>query len=309
MSLKETCTTNTDWLKAFLSAASPQVAVSYSTLRHRTGTLIARPWKPYLGTISSNPLNSSIGLYWNGAWLNIRSSSHNSSSVAARSIALDSHSTENGQFTTHAKCTLTTSYVEVQVACDGKNCAVQAIRRSVLPHNSSTISSLDSPVIEDQFFFGAFINSTGVAHPDSPTPLEYYFLQPDLPYSLLEIESPPIYPIGKVAFAQRFAQLLNTYYIIGIGPNAITGNFSANANSSNVGFYQSQATTSTLQTRRTVLKCNRGWLTVLVFTSLVMLLLGLTGTVLGVMRRGPDVLDTFALAVRHNRLLSATLMD
>ena len=198
--------------------------------------------------------------------------------------------------TTHAECNLTTSYVEGQVLCNSKNCAIVKMRRSVLPYNSTNLSSLDMhDEVRSQNFFAAFVNSTGVGRDATPCALEYYFTHPGMPFSLT-LDWPPIYPIGNHLFAQRFTQLLNTYYLDGIDPAAITGNFSITDQAS----YNTKSAKGTLQTEQDVLKCHRGWLAILALVSSVMLLMGLTRTILGSRKRGPDVLDSFSLAVRNS---------
>ena len=218
------------------------------------------------------------------------------SNTNARSIQLESFSNQDVEETTHAQCNLLTSYIDGQVICDNKDCAVVSVRKSTLPHNSTNLSSLDLDWVNTYYFFKGFVNSTGIGHDATSSPLEAYFKDPDLPFSSSLQDWSPIYPIGNRLFAQRFTQLLNTYYIGGINPGAITGDFS----SANVTGYTTETTTGALQTNQIVLKCNKGWLTVLVAVSLVMLLMGLAGTILGLRRHGPDVLDSFSSAIRNN---------
>ena len=218
--------------------------------------------------------------------------------TSSRALTLESFSNgDGGEITTRADCSLRTSYVECQVQCNGKNCSVVALRNSTLPAHSTSVTSLDlfeGTAYVD--FFRAFINSTGLGHEATLSPLEMYLLDPESPFAILE-DWPSIFPIGQQIFEQRFAQLMNSYYFAGIQPDAVTGNFSNPGIGDN---YQVQSASGTLQTKLTVLTYNRGWLATLVLASLVMLLFGIAGTVLNMRRHGPDVLDTFSLAIRYN---------
>ena len=243
------------------------------------------------------------GWFWNGLALSIFSGQTNyDNTTSPRAITLESFSNppDDGEITTRANCSLKTSYVECQVQCNGNNCSVVALRNSTLPAHSTSVTSLD--LFEGTAyinFFIAFINSTGVGHEATLSPLEMYLTDPESAFAVGEDTDdwPSIFPIGRQVFEQRFAQLMNSYYFAGIQPNAITGNFS------NPGLgdaYQVQSASGTLRTKFTVLTYNRGWLATLILASLVMLLLGIVGTVLNMRRRSPDVLDSFSLAIRYN---------
>ena len=132
-----------------------------------------------------DPQLSNDSAWFQGQNINILSSEHNTYSSIPRALQLQTYSNnEDGEATTRAACNLTTSYVEGQVFCESKDCAVIAIRRSNLPHNSTNISSVDYPdAISTLNFFQAFITSTGTIHAGTPNPLAYYFNNPDAPYN------------------------------------------------------------------------------------------------------------------------------
>lgn len=65
--------------------------------------------------------------------------------------------------------------------------------------------------------------------------------------------------------------------------------------------YGLKAANCTIVTGKTIFVCNKGWLAVLLVTSLVMLSSAVASAILDVRRQSPDLLDGFCLALRDNR--------
>ena len=197
-----------------------------------------------------------------------------------------------------ASCRLTQTYVEVNVRCEGKACAAGAIRQSLRPHPPITATWFDA---NWQSFNGEFVNVTTPGwglHPGEISPLEYYIVNPDSPYLVMQRSSvpPQLWQQGDGIVSQRFGQLINTFWLAGMGPDAIAGNFSSSPdNTYGVGLVNGTTTIS-----GTVLRCDTAWLVVLLLTSLIMLCAGLLSGVLAAYRRGPDLLDGFSTLLRDN---------
>lgn len=208
---------------------------------------------------------------------------------------------------TTAFCKVTTTYVELQVVCEGDSCRTSAIRRSLLPHTNSNLTVLDGIIsgntpLEGFEFLKILANLTildrTLVNPYSKSALENYFIDPDSPFSVRPFEpSPPIGSIGEKLFSHRLTQLMNTLWFQGVAPYALAGNFTSPSN----GAYQVTETEAIISETRRVLHCNDTWLAVLFFTSFAMLAAGLATATLDALRRGPQVLDSFVFALRDNK--------
>lgn len=222
---------------------------------------------------------------------------------------------------TNASCSLTTSYVEVEVKCHWTSCNTTRIRPSLKQQNAIPLTVLDGlgpsghefSMLNQQWFLSTFINASYTpwnymwTTEKYSTPLEYYFTNPNSPYSAMAVggEAWPgaaIWPVGDVVFSQRFTQLLNTYWIVSIAPFSVTGNFvlEESTNSSRYVTYTYRNVTGTMTPDHLVLHCNRAWLSVLVIASTVMLIAGVAAAILTTLRKGPDILDRTTSLLRDN---------
>lgn len=207
-------------------------------------------------------------------------------------------------------CVTTTTYVETRFACDGRRCEPTAIRESRLKHNPSaaTTTFLDGVDADSgrsdnaaESFCSYFIESTGVQS-GTFSALERYFTNPDTPLvdpGLMSF----IDGIDDTVFSQRFAQLLNSYWLALVAPYPITGNFSAQYDASlpdQGGKGTARNTTAQLETVESVLVCHTVWLVLLILGSLVMIAAGMATTVINLFRKAPEVLDSFAGMLRDS---------
>lgn len=220
---------------------------------------------------------------------------------------------------TNATCLLYTNYVEASVFCHNTDCKVDRVRASKKAHNDTVLTVLDGMTNSinmppEMSFFETFVRAADspwaaqtIAHPYS-TPIEYYFTHPESPYnagttqaegSLTTWRGADIYPIGDVVFSQRFSQLLNTFWISSIAPQAVTGSFSKDSNVT-AGGYAVQNATGEVTPDFLVLQCHRNWLAILIIASAIMLLAAIVAAVFGLLRRGPDILDRASLFLRDN---------
>jgi hypothetical protein len=217
-----------------------------------------------------------------------------------------------------AWCNLSTTYIEVEVLCSGGplNCTATSVRDA--PHQSwpTTATILDciwgrtcnAAQLADAAFRG-FMSVVPQSRAADTTPLEQYFLTPDVAF-LLSKNDVSIGKIGDELFSQRLTQLLNTYLLACAAPYAISGNFSFPteegaysaghkiANSSPA--YGIQSTQGRVQRSQIVLRCHALWTIVLIAISSLLITAGLSTAILESFRMGPQVLDDFTSSLRYN---------
>jgi len=219
---------------------------------------------------------------------------------------------------TAAACSLTTTYVEVNLTCDGSACAPTGMRKSKLPHITEAATwfdrlSADNKSVGISLDFAYclcqnFINSTGFVYGGYPSALTRYLANPDKSISHVgnleqQFDEPTVPNLDNTVFSYRFAQLLNTYYLASTSLYSVTGNLTGvplNHVQYSEGHGFAVNTTAQLQTTEIVLAYNAAWLIVLITGSLVMLAAGIATTLLNFIRRGPDILDSFTGMLRDN---------
>lgn len=145
------------------------------------------------------------------------------------------------QALTNATCVMRQTYVEADAFCQATDCEAKRIRNSTLPHNATDLllMDLDSCAAGMQGFLDGFVKSaefmalytTTTTDPYS-IPIEFYFNNPDSPYSAsydshFRWRGADIYPVADQLFSERFSQLWNTWWLSMIAPFAVTGNFSS----------------------------------------------------------------------------------
>ncbi|KAG9199172.1 hypothetical protein G6514_009001 [Epicoccum nigrum] len=232
---------------------------------------------------------------------------------------------------TQATCSLSQTYVETEVFCNHDDCAVQRIRNSNLPHNATYYLPLHGQwgdmsvampcaagirgflagLVKSSMFMSMY-GSTSATDPYS-TPLEYYMVNPDLPYSAYSAEGSTwrgadIYPIGASVFSERFAQLWNTWWLSNIAPEAAMGENERKFNGYTWN-YNVVNTTGTMTPDFMQLRCNKGWLAALIIASVVMLGASIANIIVGLLQTRPDILYRVSVLVRDNPQTVATYAD
>lgn len=227
-------------------------------------------------------------------------------------------------------CNVTTSHVEIDIACHGLKCVALKARRSRDERATPTPTVLDfdfanerPEYAQSQYFFDTFVNASDTPWTHEPktermqSPIESNFVHPDNPYTLTQRTGDvrqwlgeDIWPIGDVLFSQRFSQLLNTWWIANVAPSAVTGDFRTdkvdNGDEMGVDLYQYQTTPGISVPDVLVLRCHRGWLAVLVIASSTMLLAGAAAAIFGTLRRGPEILGYSTGMLRDSPYVDAT---
>ncbi|KAK4904764.1 hypothetical protein LTR49_025844 [Elasticomyces elasticus] len=216
---------------------------------------------------------------------------------------------------TTATCALTTTFVEASIQYSGRECSCKAARKTVNNRNSTALTvwdyvSSDSP-LPALLFFEYFVGATGTVHAGYSDPLEVNIVHPESPYSFFG-ELVDMSDVGDALFSQSFTRTLNTFWIAGIAPFAVTGNFFPTPSQQSVGTYGIASANGLVQSSQTVLHCDMPWLIMLVLTSAVALLAGLATMLFDVLRSGPDILGHFASSLRgqsYARIRHASSME
>lgn len=201
---------------------------------------------------------------------------------------------DDDQKMTYAECTMNTTYVEVQSACTGKVCAVNKIRQSTQPHPVPAYTLLYDFILATYIgdFFGAVSSNMY-----TPTPVQRYFVNPGSPFNNTP-DGMLLYTVSKTSFTISLAQLMNTFWIAGIGLSSVPGGLTGTANLHNGT--KTLATVATISTSREILVCRRIWLAMLFVATGSMFIAGVFGLVLEFTRRAPDLAMNISSLTRDN---------
>jgi hypothetical protein len=216
-----------------------------------------------------------------------------------------------------SRCLVTTTYVEVAVACQTyATCASSKIRRSRLPHPLPAYTQLDS-------HGGDMWNNTlhGLMNADTTTYvndisiMSRFFGPPETINSTFTTE------LQTKTFGTMFGQILNAYWICLNGYQAIVDGIeerSTTALTTDVSWpYQDSRTRGCVGQARTwptegtksvrveVIKTQKGWVAALATASIVLMLASLVPPyVRGYFTKGPDLMmNISSLATRNNPLI------
>ena len=216
-------------------------------------------------------------------------------------------------------CNLTTSNVELNISCTGKTCSTIALRPSQQQHASRIWSPLDGagggngPANSSLIalsFLGDLVNATIPLKYQVSSATEYYLVYPDTPFNNPYANSDTWLDFSNTTtseFETRLAQLFNSYYLANIIPFAITGDLSTQDWGAVQNDYSFKNATGETMSPRTVFVCNQAWLAVLIISSLAMSFCGLVTAALGILRRGPDILDNFSSLTRDNPYMAKSV--
>jgi len=219
---------------------------------------------------------------------------HNASDTNITSRKLYYTSYDDDQKMTYAECTMNTTYVEVQSACTGKVCAVTKIRSSTKPHPVPAYTLLHDFILAE--YIGDFFRAVA-GNMYTPTPVQRYFVNPGSPFNNTP-DGMLLYTVGSISFAISFAQLMNTFWIAGIGLSAVPGGLAGNANLHNGT--NTLTMVATVSTSREILICKRFWLAMLFVATGSMFIAGVFGLVLEFTRRAPDLAMNISSLTRDN---------
>ncbi|KAJ9641910.1 hypothetical protein H2199_005124 [Coniosporium tulheliwenetii] len=217
--------------------------------------------------------------------------------MAARRLYYHNYDEGASGNVTYAECEMRTSYVEVRVSCQARSCAAVAMRESTLPHLPSNWTFLDQSYQTLMGYVRQFHTAVD-ANMYSPSVMQRYFVDPGSPISVTN--APPLYSLGQKSFSTSLAQLMNTFWIAGVGPTVVTGGIpNSNAELRN-GTRLLQASNVTVSHAQEILVCDKRWLAALLVSTSAMFIAGVIGLTLGFLRKGPDLAMDIATMTRDN---------
>ena len=239
--------------------------------------------------------------------------------VMARNITLDSRGRRSDSLRT--TCSIITSYVQVNVSCIQDSCTVSKIRRSPVGESVAKWTALDISESGTTLFLQYLNTSSTPSRHRQRTALEGYLIDPDSPFTAAmksDVEEWDLTMISVQDLSLRFSQLLNTYWIMNIAPFAIVNNNVASSPNSGyqdwaptpelLGYNIGNATVDTMK-NITVLQYHRIWLGLLLLASIVLFACAVAALFTGMLRRAPDILDSFSSLTRDNDFMTTQLQQ
>ncbi|EON61763.1 hypothetical protein W97_00979 [Coniosporium apollinis CBS 100218] len=205
--------------------------------------------------------------------------------------------TDNARMS-YAECTMRTRHVEVQVHCKGRSCEVVRMRDSTLPHLPSGWTFLDDSH-QNTYIFTLNLQQAVMANMFTPSAVQRYFTNPGSPFNTTA-KMPRLYTVGPKSFAISFAQLLNTFWLAGIGAFVVPGGIPHSDSNLGNGTNVLQATNAVMSESEEILVCDKRWLATLLVSTSAMFIAGVVGLALGFVRRGPDLAMDIATMTRDN---------
>ena len=217
--------------------------------------------------------------------------------------------------TGYSQCSMTTTYVEVDITCSvSSSCKATRIRRSALSNPPPAFTLMDAEPIGWEYFSLPFATSIS-AHPNTPTVVQYYLVGPEDPVSLsMSATASKVPRITSEVYATRLGQLVNSYWTSLNAMRAITGGmtpetaFMAGVNvSDGITFRANSSTVIGMQTTSTqVIQSHEGWVATLLVASIVMIVASLVHPIAHYFFiHIPDLmLNISSLAVRDNPYVS-----
>ncbi|KAI5803062.1 hypothetical protein EDC01DRAFT_702806 [Geopyxis carbonaria] len=211
---------------------------------------------------------------------------------------------------TRAKCHIYTTYVELDVFCEQvtSHCSVLRMRQSERDNPPREWTYLDLSMTSFMFSAAGLTTVLPLGNSRMSTVIQAFFVNPNNPFVEIQgrnmIDS--IAKIGSSMFATRLSQLMNTYYITGVLPYDVQGS-AQGATSIKTGDGReanSGKNYTTVSGAHTVIHqryvYDRAWLAVLVISSFLMVVLGVTGAVIGALCYAPDILTYMSSLTRDN---------
>jgi hypothetical protein len=197
-----------------------------------------------------------------------------------------------------ALCTLTTSWVEVEVRCQGRECAIPRMRRSQLSHPSSGWTSLDRNGCTDfAYFVHWFLPVADPSTSASGSLPQGYIAYPSDPSLAIHAAVPVAHPadISSFLFAQRLGQLLNTWWLVSVGREVISsgvdmgkvGRAIVDVSNGSTNSLRLDTTGGKLTHQVVIIKCSMGWFVALVAVSAVLIVASAVPLILRLWTRTP----------------------
>ncbi|PVH89609.1 hypothetical protein DL98DRAFT_647344 [Cadophora sp. DSE1049] len=270
------------------------------------------PWTSQYNTSSIWGMPKYVSFYL-GSYTNAAGSRINGTDTSPMELVLlsrsgsDLNTPQNITNITMIKCSMTPTFVETSIKCQGRDCRVDRIRDSTAPHPPSVPLSQGISQIWTLFSTG-LAEASGVTSVFS-TPTEHYISgQTDFPFAN-GMEMVSLYNTSLTELSTNLAQVINTYWLASLSPWASTNNLPDDPSDLTAGNstilanffpFSANGTNMTTSYLEEVYSCNRGWLGALIVSSLLLFVAGVVGTTLKYMSIGPDVLGYVSTLVAHD---------
>ncbi|KAH6891401.1 hypothetical protein B0T10DRAFT_485197 [Thelonectria olida] len=214
---------------------------------------------------------------------------------------------------TYAKCSLTTTYVEMQVECVGYECVSKAMRPSTQPHSSTNRTIFDGACKDTKYIFAYFTQVLDTLVPSGGSPaaslLQAYLADPDDALSAVSLMKDNVdgaWTVEKSLFSLRMAQMLNTYWLAVVATEALfmghAPDYETLTSGVTLGDHAilTSGTNGTIYTPVTRVHCDFGWLVPLVLSTIIMLCAAILTMVVDVELRVPKMLMNMTTLTRGN---------
>lgn len=215
-------------------------------------------------------------------------------------------------------CQITTSYIDVEVECNGINCAASKIRKSPSADASESWTFLDDEQCMNWVFFsGWFVQSIDARSSSTGTAVQGYLSNPDAPTSAQAYVSVPttatkqLWDVDRRAYANRLGQLLNSFWLASVGPEAILNGLTPSDSGTNAtanaatGTITSKISQGQMSHETNSINCHDGWLAALLITSGVLIIASLIPPLLRFWLRGPELSLNVSNITRDNPNVAA----
>ncbi|KAI0452723.1 hypothetical protein F5B21DRAFT_321457 [Xylaria acuta] len=214
----------------------------------------------------------------------------------------------------HADCNLHTTYADVNYTCAGagKPCEAKSVRRSPSPRNPRNATVFDDDGWVNgggniQAFIQQFTELNELPGSRYLVPVVAYLMSPAeaLTWTSNQYDRNVI-QAGRAQFERRLSQLINTLHTIGSAPYTVASTVPVGGEYNTTQrpeIYPQNVTTvpMTITAEQRVIRCDRGWLSVLLLSSFTVLAAALASVVVRRRVLVPDILGSLTLVTLDNR--------
>ncbi|KAK4948821.1 hypothetical protein LTR10_012194 [Elasticomyces elasticus] len=214
-----------------------------------------------------------------------------------------------------AVCSMYTSYIDVQVACIGRQCAVHKARRSLTPQSDEKWTVFDCASCWvygipqfDQFsdmFTSSLVPGYGTSR---QTLVSGYLADPSTPFS--QQDYPPASQLPPKTYSIRVSQLLNTFWTALSGTSVLASGLGTREGNETGSYwdvaFNITSTDGSVITPSSVLQCHKGWWATSLWTSSLLVVVCLLAPLLRLLVGNPEVALNFSSLVRDNAYVAAS---
>jgi hypothetical protein len=192
----------------------------------------------------------------------------------------------------YTTCNFSQIFVETEIFCSGQSCAAQKMRSlSAAPHTNDNDTVTGNNYLN---MMNGFVNVGAAMQTGIYTPTQFYLQDPGSAGVNDFGTSPDPSTLSITDFTSRLAILINSYWLAAVAPYDFTGTIKTGSVNDVVPLTVTATSTST----QSVYHTSWGWLTLLLFSAVLLLLGGVAGAFLDAKTIGPDIFG-FASSLAH----------